>query len=74
MKIITQLCPNNEYYAIDEDSYDGAADGNRLQGWGKTELEAVRDLIDQLDDVFYEREAYLKTQALLNNIGEQNGK
>lgn len=65
MKITTQLCPNNEYCAIDEDTYDGAPDGRNIQGWGKTELEAVRDLVDLLEDLEQQNRSYRSTQKLL---------
>lgn len=34
----------------DPNTYDGAADGNRLMGYGKTQDEAYVDLLHQLDD------------------------
>lgn len=38
--VATELQPNGEYTAIDED--------NSAMGWGATELEAIADLRDQL--------------------------
>lgn len=37
-----------EFVAFDEDSYDGAPDGNNALGRGDTEQEAVDHLIEQL--------------------------
>ena len=37
--------------AWDEDTYDGAPDGNNTLGWGKTEQEAINDLLEQLDEL-----------------------
>ena len=38
-----------EYRAIDQNSYDGAPDGNNAMGSGDTALEAVADLVEQLE-------------------------
>lgn len=38
-----------EWRAIDQNSYDGAPDGNNSMGSGETALEAVSDLIEQLE-------------------------
>lgn len=38
------------YYAYDEDTYDGAPDGNNIIGWGRNELGAVEDLCEKLID------------------------
>ena len=38
-----------EWKAIDQNSYDGAPDGNNSVGSGDTALEAVADLIEQLE-------------------------
>lgn len=43
--VATELQPNGEYTAIDDDSYDGPGSA---MGRGKTELEAIADLRDQL--------------------------
>ncbi len=68
MKITTTLCPNNEYYAIDEDSYDGAPDGNNTQGWGKTELEAVQDLVWKLEDIEQKYRSKIEAKAFVDNL------
>lgn len=41
-----------DWSAIDRNTYDGAEDSaNRHQiGWGRTEQEAIADLLEQLDD------------------------
>lgn len=39
----------DEYRAIDQNNYDGAPDGNNAMGHGETALEAVADLIEQLE-------------------------
>lgn len=45
----TGLAPRGERYsAIDNDTYDGAPDGNRTHGIGATPAEAVNDLLDLL--------------------------
>ncbi len=44
MKVRTTLQPNGEYTAIDDDTNDGEGS---LQGWGKTEAEAIEDLVSQ---------------------------
>jgi len=47
----TGIAPNwARFHAIDYDTYDGAPDGNRTIGMGATEDEAVRDLLEQLND------------------------
>ena len=38
------------WYAIDEDTYDGADDGNNEQGCGRTEQEAIDDLKEKLNE------------------------
>ena len=38
------------WYAYDDQTYDGAPDSNSPQGRGKTKWEAIRDLIDQMED------------------------
>tara|TARA_R110000868_G_scaffold389539_1_gene658797 strand:- start:50 stop:271 length:222 start_codon:yes stop_codon:yes gene_type:complete len=49
--IDANIAPNGEWYAIDRNIYDGAPDAGRAgaMGWGKTEAEAVADLIEQLE-------------------------
>lgn len=50
--IRTELTPIGDWYAIDADEYDGAPDAGRAgtMGWGKTEAEAIADLIERLDE------------------------
>lgn len=50
MNICTELQPNGQWTAIDADSYDGAPDAGRAgsMGWGKTEQEAIADLLEKL--------------------------
>ena len=50
--IRTELQPNGEWTAVDADNYDGAPDAGRARsmGWGKTEQEAVDDLIEKLSE------------------------
>lgn len=38
-----------EWRAIDQNSYDGAPDGNNAMGSGETALQAVAELIEQLE-------------------------
>lgn len=38
-----------EWRAIDQNSYDGSPDGNNSMGSGDTALQAVADLIEQLE-------------------------
>ncbi len=40
------------YYAIDRDTYDGAPDSTTRNhiGYGRTEAEAVADLMEQIED------------------------
>ena len=49
MNIRTERTPVGDWYAIDDDTYDGAPDAGRAgaMGWGKTEHDAVVDLADQ---------------------------
>jgi hypothetical protein len=52
MKIKTEFHPTprgGEWTAVDEDTYDGAAEFN-MMGWGKTEQEALEDLKRMLDE------------------------
>jgi len=39
------------WYAIDNDTYDRADDGNNEQGGGRTEQEAIDDLKEKLDEL-----------------------
>lgn len=50
MNIRTERTPIGDYYAIDNDTYDGAPDAGRAgaMGWGKTEQGAIDDLAEQL--------------------------
>jgi hypothetical protein len=36
------------WYAVDQDSYDGAPDGNNVIGMGRTKDEAIENLKDML--------------------------
>ena len=49
MKIIVTLAYDGTYSAIEEDTYDGGDPESEI-GWGKTELEAVEDLLFQLKE------------------------
>ena len=49
MKIKTDVNPLNEWQAIDADSYDGAPDSRDVVGYGKTEQEAIEDLLEKLE-------------------------
>jgi hypothetical protein len=51
MKIVTEQRYDNSWCAVDQDTYDGAIDGNNTYGSGATEQEAIDDLIHQLDEV-----------------------
>lgn len=42
MKLKTQKQPNGEWTALDEDTYDY----DSYVGWGKTEQEAIDDLVE----------------------------
>jgi hypothetical protein len=44
--------PSCRWSAIDEDTYDGAHDSRTRNqiGWGRTEAEAIADLMQQLED------------------------
>jgi hypothetical protein len=44
MKIKTEKNYLGEWIAYDEDTYDGAIDGNNLYGIGDTKEEAIEDL------------------------------
>lgn len=44
MKIKVEQAPTREWFAIDEDNYDGAPDAPHMMGWGNTAAEAVEDL------------------------------
>jgi len=44
MKITTEQRYDGSWAAIDEDTYDGAPDGNNTYGSGNTEQEAIEDL------------------------------
>lgn len=52
MKIITHYNDiARQWYAYDEDTYDGADDAGRRArtvGWGETEADAIADLKEQL--------------------------
>jgi hypothetical protein len=53
MNIRTEMhpCPwGPEWYAIDDDTYDGAPDGRRMAGVGATEAEAIADLMAWLEN------------------------
>lgn len=51
MKIQTEyIYIVNEWQAIDADSYDGAEDSNCPVGYGKTEQEAIDDLMEQIEE------------------------
>jgi len=53
MNIRTEMhpCPwGQEWYAIDDDTYDGAPDGRRMAGVGASEAEAIADLVAWLED------------------------
>jgi hypothetical protein len=52
MNIRTGQTPIGDWYAIDDDTYDGAPDAGRAgtMGLGKTEAEAIADLIEQLSE------------------------
>ena len=47
MKITTQQNYDCSWIAVDEDTYDGAPDGNNQYGSGATEQEAIEDLKSQ---------------------------
>lgn len=56
MKIKTNCeCPpipirNFDWSAIDDDTYDGAEDSHCPIGRGATEIDAIRDLLDQIEE------------------------
>lgn len=37
-----------DWYAIDDDTYDGAPDSHDPVGWGRTEEAAIADLMEQI--------------------------
>jgi len=39
-----------DWSAIDADTYDGAPDSHCPMGHGATEIEAIRDLLDQMEE------------------------
>lgn len=51
MKITTHQRYDGSWAAVDEDTYDGAPDGNNQYGYGATEQEAIDDL-KQLNDIY----------------------
>lgn len=47
-----------DWSAVDSDTYDGAEDShpdNQIVGRGRTELDAINDLVEQLTEAAYER-------------------
>lgn len=48
MNIVTSQNPLLEWNAYDQDSYDGAEDSNSPVGSGKTEREAINDLVEKM--------------------------
>jgi hypothetical protein len=55
MKIETTQGPDNAWYAIDADTYEAESDSegawsNSPQGIGDTEIEAIRDLLNQIEE------------------------
>lgn len=47
MKITTEQRYDGSWAATEEDTYDGAPDGNNKYGCGATEQEAIEDLEQQ---------------------------
>jgi hypothetical protein len=50
MKVSTDQPLPGMWTAIDLDRYDGAPDGDTTMGTGKTEEEAILDLLDKYED------------------------
>ena len=50
MNITTEVMYNGEWCAIDSDTYDGAPDSGHPVGVGKTEIEAIRDLLELIEE------------------------
>ena len=55
MKIETRHDPDGYWHAIDLDNYEAECDGDRWwsnspQGVGDTEIEAIRDLLFEIED------------------------
>ena len=55
MKIITRLDPDGFWAAVDQDTYEAESDSagwwsNSPQGYGDTEIKAIRDLLDQIEE------------------------
>lgn len=58
MKIATRYQPppipqrDFDWYALDSDTYDGAPDAGAAStmGWGRTEQEAIDDLLEQFEE------------------------
>lgn len=55
MKIETTQGPDNAWFAIDADNYEAESDSvgqwsKSPQGIGDTEIEAIRDLLDQIEE------------------------
>jgi hypothetical protein len=55
MKIETSIGPDNAWFAIDADNYEAESDSEGSwskspQGIGDTEIEAIRDLLDQIEE------------------------
>jgi len=49
MKVFTEYhAYASRWTAVDEDTYDGAPDGGGIVGEGKTEMEAINDLYEQM--------------------------
>ena len=48
MNIKTE-CSNGLWFAWDEDTYDGAWDGNNTTGCGSTEADAIENLKEELE-------------------------
>jgi hypothetical protein len=57
MKVVTNFwlkpVPSRrfDWSAIDDDTYDGAPDSRCPVGYGKTEEDAIADLMQQIEDV-----------------------
>lgn len=55
IKVSVELQPDNHYHAIDADNYEAESDSEGWWskspvGYGKTEQEAIDDLLDQIED------------------------
>ena len=51
IKVRTDQAPSGWWWAVDDSRYDGAPDaGRQLMGWGRTEQEAIDELVLEIEE------------------------